>query len=659
MAEPHLPEEGEALPTDFASADEVEVARGIVGKLENILAIVMTTAIVAWGLDLYRMAGIVPYTEQFLAAIMAIAMPLVYIRYTSSRTVRTGKVPWYDLLAGLVASACWIYVVVRLPVLSTRVATTPADGMIVAAILLVLLLEGLRRTSGWALVLTVVGFLVLAVFGDKLPTVLSGRQIAITTLTYYSIWDVTATLGTTLDIVVGIVVAYVLFGNVLFRSGGSRFFTGISMALMGRYRGGPAKIAIVGSSLFGMISGSVVSNVATVGVVTIPLMKEGGYKPYYAAAIEACASTGGQIMPPVMGIAAFIMAEYLQVPYREVAIAAIIPSLLYYAGLFIQADLEAVRSGIKRVEESRIPQILKVLKDGWFFPIPFAMLLAGLFWLNWAPDSAAIAATALILAVALVIPLHGKRLTFREIVDMLRVTGLSVLDLIMIGATAGIMIGALNISGLGFGLSLSLVNLAGGDVMLLLILAAFVNIFLGLGMPTVACYILLATLVAPALIQLHIQPLAAHMFIFYYGILSVITPPVAVAAYAAANMAGADQWKTGWESMRFGWTAFVIPFGFVFSSTLLMNGDPLEIVIDFAFALVGVWFVCAGMMAYGVRRLALPARLLYGIIGIGLFIPNEVVPGGRWVNVAAALIGLAVIGADMALKRRKEAAAAG
>jgi TRAP-type uncharacterized transport system fused permease subunit len=290
--------------------------------------------------------------------------------------------------------------------------------------------------------------------------------------------------------------------------------------------------------------------------------------------------------------------------------------------------------------------------------MPFAMLLAGLFWLNWAPDSAAIAATALIVAVALIIPLHGKRISIGEIVEMLRVTGLSVLDLIMIGATAGIMIGALNISGLGFGLSLSLVNLAGGDVILLLFLAAFVNIFLGLGMPTVACYILLATLVAPALIQLNIAPMAAHMFIFYYGILSVITPPVAVAAYAAANMAGAEQWKTGWESMRFGWTAFVIPFGFVFSNSLLMNGEPLEIAIDFAFALVGVWFVCAGMMAYGVRRLALPARLLYGIIGIGLFIPNEVMPGGRWLNVAAALIGLAVIGADIALKRRNAAAAA-
>jgi TRAP transporter 4TM/12TM fusion protein len=363
-------------------------------------------------------------------------------------------------------------------------------------------------------------------------------------------------------------------------------------------------------------------------------------------------------MPPVMGIAAFIMAEYLEVPYREVAIAAIIPSLLYYGALFIQCDLEAVRSGIKRIEESRIPQILRVLKDGWFFPIPFAMLLAALFWFNWAPDTAAISATGVIVAVALVLPLHGKRLSLGEIVEMLRVTGFAVLDLIMIGATAGLMIGALSISGLGFGLSLSLVNLSGGDVITLLILAAIVNVILGLGMPTVACYILLATLVAPALIQLHIAPMAAHMFIMYYGILSVITPPVAVAAYAAANMAGAEQWKTGWESMRFGWTAFVLPFGFVFSNTLLMRGNPFAIVVDFVFAMAGIWFVCAGMMGFGLRPLAIPWRLVYGIIGIGLFVPDEAVPGGRWVNLGAAALGAAIVGTEWALRRRAQAAAA-
>jgi len=658
MADEIVPSEGEALPTDFASAAETAAERGFVGKIENLLAILVSLGVVFEACDLYRAVGIVVYGEQFLATMMAIAHPLVFLRYSMKRSLHKGVAPWYDLLAAVAVFGCWIYVAILYPDMSVKVAQHPADGLVVAAILLVLMLEALRRTSGAALVWTVVFFLLLAVFGDHLPTVLSGRPIDVSTLTFFSIWDGTATLGNTLEIVVEVVVAYVLFGNILFRSGGSKFFTGISMALMGRYRGGPAKIAIVGSSLFGMISGSVVSNVATVGVVTIPLMKEGGYKPYYAAAIEACSSTGGQLMPPVMGIAAFIMAEYLEVPYREVAIAAIIPSLLYYGGLFIQCDLEAVRSGIKRIEESRIPRILTVIREGWFFPIPFAMLLAALFWFNWAPDSAAIAATGLILVVCFALPLNGKRLSIREFIEMLRVTGLSVLDLFLIGGTAGVMIGALNISGLGFGLSLSLVNLSGGDVVTLLILAAIVNVILGLGMPTVACYILLATLVAPALIHLHIQPMAAHMFIMYYGILSVITPPVAVAAYAAANMAGAEQWKTGWESMRFGWTAFVIPFGFVFSNTLLMKGSIFAIAVDFLFAMAGIWFVCAGMMAFGMRRLSIPWRLVYAAIGIGLFVPDEVVPGGRWVNIAAAAVGIALLGTEWALKRRTAAAAA-
>jgi TRAP transporter 4TM/12TM fusion protein len=647
--------EGEVLPQDLARGDRAE--RGFVGRVADWLSVLLTCAIVAWALDLYRAAGLVLYTEQFLAAMLGIATPLVFLHFPLRGRGRAGPAPWYDLLAAGLSFVCCVYIVVRYPVLSTRVAVHPADGLVVAAILLLLLLEGLRRTSGWAIVWTAVGFIALALLGHLLPPVFSGREISPPMLTFYMIWDVTAVLGPTLEIVVAVVVAYLLFGNVLFRSGGSRFFTGLSMALMGRYRGGPAKIAIMGSSLFGMISGSVVSNVATVGVVTIPLMKEGGYKPYHAAAIEACASTGGQLMPPVMGIAAFIMAEYLEVPYREVAISAIIPSLLYYGGLFIQADLEAVRSGITRVEESRIPQLLRVLKDGWFFAIPFAVLIAMLFWLNHAPETAAIAATAVILAAAFAFRFEGTRLTLPEFVEMLRVTAISSLDLFMIAATAGMLIGALNISGLGFGLSLSLVNMAGGDVVLLLVLAAVVCTILGLGMPTVAVYILLATLVAPALVQMKISPMAAHMFIMYYGILSVITPPVAIAAYAAANMAGADQWKTGWEAMRFGWTAFVIPFVFVFNDTLLFFGSAGEIAVDFALAVAGVWFVCAGVMGWSFAAMGAAKRLYYAVVGLATLVPAADIMGNRWLNFAAAAAAAATLAGEYALVRRARAAA--
>jgi TRAP-type uncharacterized transport system fused permease subunit len=239
-----------------------------------------------------------------------------------------------------------------------------------------------------------------------------------------------------------------------------------------------------------------------------------------------------------------------------------------------------------------------------------------------------------------------------------RITGISVLDLFMIAAVAGMLIGALNISGLGFGLSLSLVNMAGGNVMLLLVLCAIVCTILGLGMPTVACYILLATLVAPALVQMGISPMSAHMFIMYYGILSVITPPVAIAAYAAANMAGANQWSTGWEAMRFGWTAFVIPFAFVFSDTLLFFGSPLAIAVDFVFAMAGVWFVCAGLMSWSVRRIGIPSRAAYILLGICLLLPDDVFAGARWINVGAAALGALLLVVDLAARRRQRAAAA-
>jgi TRAP-type uncharacterized transport system fused permease subunit len=284
--------------------------------------------------------------------------------------------------------------------------------------------------------------------------------------------------------------------------------------------------------------------------------------------------------------------------------------------------------------------------------------VATLFWLNDAPETAALMATGVILIAAFIFKFQGKRLTIMEVVEMLRITGLAVLDLFMIAAAAGIIIGALNISGIGFGLTLSLVHLSGGNLPLLLVLAAIVSIILGLGMPTVAVYILLATLIAPALVQMHISPMAAHMFIMYFGMLSVITPPVAVAAYAAANMAGADQWKTGWEAMRFGWTAFVVPFIFVYSDTLLMHGEPWAIAIDFVTALGGVWLVCMGVMAYSWRPIGWGPRLLYAIAGLVLMLPTSFYGFGRWANLVGLAMGAALFLYDASVNKRARAAAA-
>ncbi len=615
------------------------------GRIVSILAVALTCGIIALAADLFRRIGLAFYAEQYLAGLLAIAMPLLFLHLPAAggRKARAGPVPWYDLVAATAACVSAVYMAVRYPALSDLVSARPSEGLVIAAVLGALFIEGLRRTTGWSLVIVTLAFFALALVGGKLPGELEARSIPLDRLTYFCVWDSSAILGLPMKIVAAVVAIYVLFGQVLFKSGGSTFFTDISMALMGRYRGGPAKIAILGSSLFGTISGSTVSNVLTVGVVTIPLMKQSGYRPHVAAAIEAAASTGGQIMPPVMGIAAFLMAEFLQVPYAKVALAAVIPALLFYIALFIQVDLEAARRGIQRLPEERIPKVSAVMKAGWYFPIPFVVLVYTLFGLNYEPETAGLAATAASLVLAVAFPFQGKRLGWRDLYDMLRDSAYSVLELFMIGAAAGVIIGTLTYSGLGFSLTVVLLHLAGGSLFWLLVIAAIASIILGMGMPTVGVYILLATLIAPALVKMGIEPMAAHMFIMYYGCLSMITPPVAIGAFAAANLAGADPMRTGFTAMTFGWTVFVVPFLFVFSGTLLMSGDAWLIVLDFVTAVAGVWLISAATMGYSVRLLGIPARLYYAFAGLFLMLPAEAFAEARWFNAAGALMSIALV----------------
>ncbi|MGE4254655.1 MAG: TRAP transporter permease [Xanthobacteraceae bacterium] len=619
----------------------------------NVLAVLLTSAVVGLSADLFRAVGVMFYSEQYLAGLLAIAMPLLFLHVPASggRGGRVGPVPWYDIVAALASCGSSIYVLVRFPQLSELVSAPPWDGLVVATMLVILILEGLRRTTGIVLSVVTAGFFVLALVGGLLPGELAAKSIPLSRLTYYVIWDSSASLGLPLKIVSTVVVIYALFGTVLFKVGGTSFFTGLSMALMGRRRGGPAKIAIIGSSLFGTISGSAVSNVLTIGVVTIPLMKKVGYRPAFAAAIEACASTGGQLMPPVMGIAAFIMAEFLQIPYANVALAALIPAVLFYLALFIQVDLEAARSAMTPMDPSQIPDIRQVLKDGWHFPLPFAVLIYALFWKGYEAEVAGLLGIAVTLVLAIAFPTGSRRISIRDVYEALRDTGKAVVELFMIGASAGIIIGSLAYSGVGFSLTLSLVTLGGGTLIGLLVIAAFASIVLGMGMPTVGVYILLATLVAPALVQMGIQPIAAHMFILYYGCLSMITPPVCIAAFAAANLADSDAMRTGYIAMKLGWSVFLIPFMFVFSGTLLLLGDPISTLLDVATAIVAIWIISASVIGYSVRQLGAVDRMMYFIAGTGLIIPVESFATARWFNIAGASIAVALLVWELARRR--------
>jgi TRAP transporter 4TM/12TM fusion protein len=414
-------------------------------------------------------------------------------------------------------------------------------------------------------------------------------------------------------------------------------------------------MAVVGSTLFGTISGVAVANVVTTGVVTIPLMKRIGYKPHVAGAIEAVASSGGQLCPPVMGVTAFIMAELLNVPYRDVAIAATIPALLYYAAIFFQVDMEAGKAGLKGLPREELPKVRSVLGKSHLFIIPFAALVVALFFLYLSPEKSALAGVLPILILGLLIQ-KETRFRFGWILDALNQTGRAILLIGPIGALAGIVVGTMSYTGIGFLISLYLGDLAGGNLFLLLPIVAFACFILGMGMPTLPAYILLAVLVAPVMVQLGVLPMAAHMFILYYAGLSMITPPVCLAAYAGAAIAGADPMRTGVVASRLGIISYIIPFLFVFFPALLFIGSWGEILVATATALFGCFVLSAALTGYLFSVLSQVKRVILGLAGIGLLIPirshTDIL--GLTANIGGIGIALVIIVRDWYARRSSE-----
>lgn len=619
---------------DGAGGGRGRLAAGAVSTL----AVVLPVLAVAWAADLPRHFGLALYTEQFLAAVLAVSLPLVFLSIRLDRS-RGGAPPAYDLAAAVLGGGVAAFVAVTYPTLSEDVAYDPSSGLAVAVVLLVLVVEGLRRTAGTALTVIVGIFLLYAVIGHLAPGQLAGRAVRFDRLATQLAFDPNALLGTPLLVAATIVVVFVLFGHLLNRAGGGRFFTDLSLALMGRFRGGAAKIAILASSLFGSISGSAVSNVVTTGIVTVPLMRRGGFAAPVAGAIEAVASTGGQLTPPIMGASAFLMAEFLQIPYTDVVVAALVPALLYYAALFIQADLRAARDGLRAVDPAEIPPAGRTLRGGWHFVLPFVVLVAALFVFNSSAQSAALYAAGTVLVLGAL--LSGLRPA--AMVEAVRDTGFAVLEIVMITAAAGLIIGVLNVSGLSFALTLSLVGIGESHVVLLLLVAAAISTVLGMGMPTVGVYVLLAALVAPSLVELGVPPLAAHLFVLYFGMMSMITPPVAIAAFAAASLAGTSAMRTGWEAMRFGWPAYIVPFLFALSPALILQGGTIQSLLAVATAVAGVWLVSAAVVGHFGGRLGAPARLAFAAAGAALLLPPGLFAGAGAVNLAGLVAGIVLV----------------
>ncbi len=611
-------------------------------------------ALVALGL-----AGDVPFylnvsifAQQSLGIVLGTGLAIAFISIRASGKSSTEtKVPLYDAVLAAISLAAGIYFAVRYPVLSNEFYFRQTETFIVGIIFVPLVIEALRRTAGLGLVTILAVFLLYGLFADLVPGQLQGRAQAFPKLVSYLGVDLNALFGLPLIIITSIVVIFIFLGQLLLRTGGSEWFTDLAIGLTGRSRGGSAKIAIVASGLFGSISGSAVSNVASTGVLTIPLMRRGGYKPAAAGAFEAVASTGGQIMPPIMGAAAFLMSERLAIGYSEVIVAALLPALLYYIAVFIQADVEAARRNIPPIPRDQMRPMGQVMREGWFFILPFALLVVALFWLNKRPETAALWAAGSVIVVSLVFGYKGRRIGWRDIVQAISTTGLIAVDIIVIGAMAGLLIGIIEITGLSFGLTFLLVQLGQGSLFLLLLLTAIVSIVLGMGMPTTAIYLIVATLAAPPLRELGVDAIAADMFVLYYGLLSMITPPVAIAAFTAANLAEAKPMPTALLACRYGWPAFVLPFLFVMSPSLLLQGSTLEVIQAVVTAIAGVWFASAGLGGYFRGVLDTTGRVALTIAGVALLIPANAFDGALWIEVGGIALAILALLREIMTKR--------
>jgi TRAP transporter 4TM/12TM fusion protein len=462
-----------------------------------------------------------------------------------------------------------------------------------AIVSVLVVLEGTRRVLGWALPLTAIAFLVYAAFFTHVKTPVLLEQL------YFSTEGI---FGSTLGVSASYVMLFVLFGAFMEKSGTGQLFMDFALSITGHTAGGPGKVSVISSSLFGTVSGSAVANVMVDGPLTIPLMKRSGFRPPFAAAVEATASTGGQIMPPVMGAAAFVMAEFLAVPYAQVALWAVVPALLYYVAVFFAVHFEAKRHGLHGVPRSELPRFGRVMRDRGHLFIPILVILVGLLYGYSAPLCALVGALSC-MPVALARATTRAGITWRSVLDALEDGAKNTLAVAMACACAGIVIGCVTITGLGITFTQVVVGLAQNALVLALVLTAVAGIILGMGMPTTPAYIVMVALLVPALIKLGAATPAAHMFAFYFAILSAITPPVALAVFAAASLAKADLWASGWAAVRVGAAGFIVPFMFVYEPMLLLivkdwSADWLFVVWAVISATIGVICLAGGLFGW-------------------------------------------------------------
>ncbi|MCG8547853.1 MAG: TRAP transporter fused permease subunit [Alphaproteobacteria bacterium] len=585
---------------------------GVIGTLINAYA----AGVAVWVVY----AAVASRLDALSLTIIFLSMMLVltFLVITPSPRSNTQKIPLFDWGLSLSAVCTGVYFAVNADVIAQRI--TLLDPLtrwdVISAVAIVLLtLEAVRRTVGAGLTVIVIVFIAYNLYGDHLSGPLSHGEISADHFLDIMVFTTDGLFGVPLRVAATYAFLFVLFGTALAKTGGSEFFFNLAASLTGRSPGGPAKIAVISSGLYGTISGSPTSDVVTTGAVTIPMMKRMGYGSALAGGVEVAASTGGSLLPPVMGAAAFIMAEYTGIPYVEIAIAGLIPALLYYLPIYTQVHLRARKLGLQGMNAGQIPALLHTMKDGGLFLVPLVVITVALLY-GYTPTFSAVYGFAAVIGVSFL--RSSTRLTPGAFFDLLAQTSLRMVAVTGACAAAGLVIGGITMTGLAAKFSHLVFLVSDQTVFLSLIMAAVLTIILGLGMPTPSAYILAAVLVAPVIADLNVDLMAGHLFLLYFAVMSALTPPVAVAAYAASAIAEENPLRIAVSAVKMALGAFLVPFSFVYNGALLLKGTIEEIVLAVASVSAGLFLVAVAVEGYFKVTLNAVVRLMLFAAGVAL-----------------------------------------
>ncbi|ADH97974.1 TRAP transporter permease [Salisediminibacterium selenitireducens] len=611
-----------------------------VGLIVSIIAISLSVY------HLYTSYFGTPVTLQHRSIHVAVVLALIFLIYPAYKKLDRRKLHWYDVILAMMAISTTVYIYIDYDGIVRRGGMPNEWDLVFGLILVALVLEGARRVTGWALPLLATLFIAYGLYGNHLSGLFRHRGYEWSDIVNFMYVTTEGVYGTAISVSATYIFLFILFGAFLQKSGMGQFFNDLALAIAGQTKGGPAKVSVIASGFLGSINGAAVANVVTTGSFTIPLMKKIGYKKDFAGAVEASASVGGQILPPIMGAAAFIMAEILGIAYRDIALAALLPALLFYLGVIIQIHLRATKEGLQGISKENLPLVKNVMMERGHLLIPLLFLMYMLFLSGRTIIFSAFLTILVTVAVSMI--RKTTRMSVKDIIGALDNGARTALAVAIACASVGIIVGIATLTGFGLKLANGIVILGGESLFLTLMFTMVASIVLGMGLPSIPTYIITATMAAPALVQLGIEPLVAHLFVFYFGIFANITPPVALAAFAAAGISGGRQMRTGGISMKLALAGFIVPYIFVYNSNLLLiNTTIMQGIVVVITSVIGVTMLSFAAEGYFFTKMNWLFRAV--LFGGALLFMN---PNG-YQDLIAILI-LVAVGILQYMKAKKE-----